>query len=141
MAKRELYGPHGAAPFEDWQTETIVKPRESYNPKRVEKLKDSLVEALKNAANIRSLKDDEVVTVVVTSGENVHDTFVRKVMVDAGMAATATVTSGGEAEHGKSANRQKSTLTLRAKKSDIDAFAREKINLDAFRKKVAIALY
>jgi hypothetical protein len=141
-AKRELYGPHGGDPYENWQTETIIKPRESYNPKRVEKLKDSLVEALKNAANIRSLKDDEVVTVVVTSGESGHDTYLRKVMIDAGMAAAATATSGGgDAEHGKPANRQKSTLTLRAKKSDIDAFAREKINLDAFRKKVAIALY
>jgi hypothetical protein len=140
-AKRELYGPRGGTPFEDWQAETIVKPRESYNPKRVEKLKDSLVEALKNAANIRSLKDDEVVTVVVTSGESGPDTYVRKAMVDAGMVAGGGGGGGGQVEHGKPANHQKSTLTLRAKKSDIDAFARDKTNLDAFRKKVAIALY
>jgi hypothetical protein len=138
QAKRELYGPHGGgSPFEEWQTETVNKPRESYNPKRVERLKDSLLEALKNAANIRSLKDDDVVTVVVTSGEAGHNTFVNKAMVEAGL----TVARGGEVEHGKPANHQKSTLTLRAKKSDIDAFAHEKTNLDAFRKKVAIALY
>jgi hypothetical protein len=34
-----------------------------------------------------------------------------------------------------------STMTLRAKKSDIDAFAKGTLDLDAFTKRVAIQVY
>ena len=38
-------------------------------------------------------------------------------------------------------NSHESVLTIRAKKSDIDSFAKGKLNLEEFRNKAAILLY
>ena len=62
-ARRELYGPPPGA-----ENDAFVEPREEYDSKRVEKLKGTLLEALKNASNMRNLKPNETVTVVVTGG-------------------------------------------------------------------------
>ena len=119
-----------------------VKPLEQpFDPKRVENLKESLLDSLKNAANVRGLKEDDYVTVVVRSGEGGPDTLVRRFMIDGN--GPGGVATGGpeEGEPFKQPSRSKSTLTMRVKKADIDAFAKGKLDTDGFRKKVSTALY
>src|SRR5947208_5062927 len=69
-AKRELYGQHDA-----WsQVGSAFKfsmadgPEQEYDEKKVEDLKEGLLEALKNATNIRNLKSEETITVCVFGG-------------------------------------------------------------------------
>ncbi|MDB6124257.1 MAG: hypothetical protein JWQ71_3250 [Pedosphaera sp.] len=139
-AKRELYGNRRATPG----VTPFAKPQmEAYDPKRVEDLKESLVQALKYAGNIRNLNVDDVVTVVVSSEGGNATFWAKKLVVENGGGGF-----GGKSEysiddedHVKPAPHPKSTLTLRAKRADIEGFARGKISLDAFRKKVAMALY
>jgi hypothetical protein len=65
-----------------------------------------------------------------------------------GIAATApppptamTLTPGQAMGFGGGGGGVESVLTIRAKKSDIDAFAKGKANLDEFRKKATVLIY
>jgi len=82
---------------------------EASDTNKVEQLTRNIVKTLKHAANIQCLKPDEFVIVTVNGNEQ---------------------TIG--------APRVLTVLTVRAKKSDIDAFAKATLNLDQFRKKVQI---
>jgi hypothetical protein len=120
-----------------------------YDAERVEDLKKDLVSALKNAANIRKLRGDETVTVVVTGAA-------------AGTAGKTIKTSsggggGGRESGSRTVNEYRtvskfgtsgganpvsaSKLILRARKSDTEAFQNGKLNGDEFRKKVTVMLY
>lgn len=98
-----------------------------YDSEKAEELKTNLIKALKHASNIRNLKKDESVTVVV-----------------AGTLPALVVSGHGDEPHryyyiqyGKEKGISRpSLLTIRAKKSDIDAFAKDELDFDAFRKKV-----
>src|SRR5262249_18201559 len=57
-AERELYG---CGP----EFKTFGAATEPYDDEKVDKLKDALLEALKNASNIRNLKPDDSITVCV----------------------------------------------------------------------------
>jgi hypothetical protein len=142
-AKRELYGPRGPKPGGNWEMTQQTPLMEPYNPKRVESLKAALLEALKNAANIRSLKEDDSVTVVVTTRGTGPTLMTRKIAISREQPEDAPAPGAGieTEDHIKPVPHPKSTLTIRVKKGDIDAFAKGKMNEEAFRKKVAIALY
>ncbi len=162
-AKEELYGsPETTEPRQ--RRLRPGGPAVEYDPKRVEQLENSLLEAMKNASNIRALKDGESVTVTVTSGENGSIAW-----EDAGIGNNAFIAPGaapnsignggygwssaapggvagggggrGGGEPGHKAGHAGTTLTIRAKKSDVDAFFRGKLNLEDFRRKATIALY
>ena len=219
-ARQELYGgPRRPA-------SRPAKSKSEFDPKRVDELKDSLLEALKNASNIRALKEDEFVTVVVsgpeegsfpfglhttrtyntTAGDGTVTVFsstgsggavasaggfgggsgggstgaggfggsggsgsgssgtvdrVENVVtrVDPGTGKVTTVETVGSgglrggsgggfgyqlfgADSDQSHNGGHSaTLTIRVKKSDIDAFFKGKLNLDEFRKKAQMVIY
>ena len=105
---------------------------------RLDSLKKTLGESLKNASNIRGLKDNETVTIVVqgptgrayavTANGNVR---VRaQGQVDA-FSFTQDPRRGGP----------RTLLTLRAKKGDIDDFSKGKTDADSFRKKLTISNY
>ena len=103
----------------------------SYKEDQVELLKKELVGALKLAANIRGLKSDEFVNIAVFG----HATRVRR--GSSGLAGNGT-TDTIPADLGVNKG---SVLTLRARKSDIDAFAAGKLDADAFRTKVLMTAY
>jgi hypothetical protein len=110
---------------------------EPYDSHKVEKLTSSIVESLKNGTHIRNLKADEFVTVVVFGPESATKrSTIEKVEQEEGSKARrkmrAEEISGGRSE---------STMTIRAKKSDIDDFAKGRLNADAFRKKAKILVY
>lgn len=134
--------PFGALPFEErveanlWATKT---PPMEYDESKVENLKKDLFNALKNAANIRRLKADETITVVV-SGTEVGVTS--KTLRSAGNKSNATRTErtvaakASAGERSKSANPAK--LMFRVRKADAEAFQNNNLNFDDFRKKVTV---
>jgi len=107
---------------------------EEYDERKVNTLKDTVLEALKNATHIRGLKSDDSVTVCVSGG---------------GAALPVKLITGNNPGASKpkemyvsERGEPRSTmLTIRVKKSDVDSFAKDKLNLDDFRKKAKIMPY
>ena len=166
-AKREVYGQPGGA---DGNPFVARFPKEEFDPKRVEKLKDSLLDALKNASNMRNLKPDESVTVVVRSSAGRMGGPVRVHVGPKGGGSGFTwnlgaVRVGGGGESGGAPNipepppamrggsyaqgmgmgdgggSAESVLTIRLKKLDIDAFAKGKATPDDFRRRATVLIY
>jgi len=109
---------------------------EEYDADKVEELKKSLITSLKNAVHIRKLKGDETVTIVVTGRGPVTE-----------MKSNLRRTSGTRSPNVWTTTRSTSgdskgtKLIVRAKKSDIEAFQKDKTSLDDFRKKVTVMTY
>jgi DNA-binding protein H-NS len=149
QAKRELYGPR-----EGWEDEAghVFKyglagagPGQPYDEERVADLKKALLDALKNAANIRNLKADESVTVCVFGAssrtEKPKPTAKRstRAQVAQGEDSNEVVVWSGDDRHpGPSRG---SVMTIRVKKADVDAFAKGKLEPDAFAKKALATTY
>jgi hypothetical protein len=110
-----------------------------YNSEQVEGLKKELIETMKNAANIRDVKPGEWVTVTVIGSRQGGVTHVKRMSTGSKGKTTARA-EVYVADAGRSAPRE-STLTLRAKKSDVDAYAKGDIDGDQFKKRVSVAAY
>jgi len=112
-----------------------------YDAEKVEDLKNGLIASLKNAANIRKLKSDETVTVVVMGASALAGGKTTKGKPDDRAARLreeeSAVAEGKAAERGQSAAK----LVLRVKKSDTEAFQNGKLNLEDFKKKVTVMVY
>jgi hypothetical protein len=138
----ELYGSHESM-AETRHLGHSKEPKIKYDPDRVEELENTLLDAMKNAANIRSLKDGESVTVVVTSGDDGSNLW----EMDTGpfgynsSVNTYVWTGSSSSSSGSVRKSHGGTLTIRAKKSDIDAFFHGKLTIDDFRRKATIATY
>lgn len=139
-ARRELYGPRTEwGEFSKGFRKTFTSPTEDYDADKVEKLKDSLLEALKNASNVRHLKSDEKVAVAVTGSVGSADMLRKRVTSEnrgSGRAGVYAV----DVREAKSEGGQ-SVLTIQARKSDIDSFAKGKLTLEEFRKKATMTLH
>jgi hypothetical protein len=108
---------------------------EEFVAQRVETLKSQLIEDLLNAKNIRNLKPDDSVTVVVLGGGPSGGVIRRETrgaggrgggvrgVAGAGIELREMRTPGGDGG-------AQSTMTLRVKKSDVDKFAKEKQAVD-----------
>jgi hypothetical protein len=128
-------------------------PAEMYDAEKVEELKTRLIKALKHAANIRNLKSDEQIILTVIGKSRSY---------------TGAISSYGGSGYGSSGARNLSrsysrtvrrsypntrivpggisvstntVLTIRAKKSDVDAFAKGDLDYEKFREKVQILKY
>ena len=108
-----------------------------YDAEQVQDLKKDLTEALRNATNIRSLKPDDLVTVVVTGNRGAVKARVKTAKSTGGKAAKNDVMI---VDTQVSAPRE-TVLTLKAKKVDIDAMAKGTIDLAEFTKRVSTAAY
>jgi hypothetical protein len=107
---------------------------EEYDERKVSRLKDAVLEALKNAIHIRGLKNDDSVTVCVFGGVAALPIKVKSANKQSGPSMKEL--------YGADQRESRSTmLTIRVKKSDVDAFAKDKLNLDDFRKKAKIIPY
>src|SRR5207249_2817984 len=113
--------------------------------------------ALKNATNIRDVKPDECVTVAVIGTESSPPMTTKRVK------KVRTTRSGADQNNAEGASgggvgwfgddqalavaagdqvvHRQTTLTVRVRKSDADAFAKDKLSLEEFRKKVSIQAY
>ncbi len=131
QAKEELYGQH---------SDEEPSPKAQYSPEKIDRLQEAVLGALKNAANIRDLKSDESITVVVLGGETRSGGRAPK-------ARTMTWSSRGGpgqprmALAGVGTGGRSSVMTIRIKKSDAEAFAKGKWNLEEFRKRARITAY
>jgi hypothetical protein len=128
-AKRELYGQHDGVKIE-------AGPVEEFDQENVDKLKAALTEALKNASNIRGLKPDDTITISVcgAAGRAFKYRLAGRQSSNMSWGETFGITRPAAPMTG-------SILTLRVKKSDVDAFSRNKLSPEEFRKKVRSAVY
>ena len=117
-----------------------------YEPERVADLKKNILEALKNASNIRNLKPDESITVAVTGPDNGLGTQVRRLYRNENHGPAA---KSGRAERDvvtvvkadRALAGEETHLIVRVKKADVDALAKGKLTLDAFEKKASVMAY
>jgi hypothetical protein len=132
-AKRELYGQR--------RVEVRLQPgepRAEFDAEKVENLKNELLKVLRNAANIRELKAEEFVSVVlVGAGGRSSERIVRSQMPNRYNAPRTRLLASSMS---RSATTE-STLTIRVKKADATAFAEGTIDLQEFTKRASVSTY
>ena len=145
-ARQEVYGRRGG--MDEFRANAA--PGEQFDSERVESLKEQLIDSLANATHIKGLKPDDQITLVVLGTPSSTRVVRREMRAPRGGARASAGGGGGnvarvEAEvHSLEMNAAseaaagQSTMTLRAKKSDIDSFAKGKLESDDFRKKVSV---
>ncbi len=136
-AKEEVYGRR--APFDDIKFKGAQG--EEFNSQRVENLKTQIIDDLMNAKNIRHLKPEDFVTVVVIGSGPGGSVRRWESHTPAGKRKVAVMAAGGNGEDSTPDAGAQSTMTLRAKKSDIDAFAKGQLSAEEFHKKVSVQVY
>ena len=103
-------------------------------------MKRDVTAALKNVSHVCRLKFDETVAVVISGRGASGETRTMKRSSGGGSGAVAprltyaVSRSGGGESHG-------TKLILRARKADIDAFQKDKLSAEDFRKKVTTIVY
>jgi hypothetical protein len=141
-AREEVYGRRTRS--DDWKLNAA--PAEEFDSQRVENLKEQIIGDLVNAKNIRGLKPDDSVTVVVLGG-GTRGAVVRRETRGPSARAGGGRGGGGESHatvevsSSSSDSGMQTTMTLRAKRSDIDAFASGKLETNDFKKKVSVQVY
>jgi hypothetical protein len=147
-ARHELYG-HGDQNGNKgpWGADRVGGPGEPYSEERVAQLKAALLDALKNGTNIRTLKTDDWITVCVL-GPSVAGEFRAQVKKDGagggGYGPQANPFANPAASNWKAFGTvppHHSVLTVRVKKSDVDAFAKGDLDAAKFQKKVNVLNY
>ena len=159
-AKQEIFDPMNRT------TSMISQPEEKYDAEQIEEVKKELIKSLKHAANIRNLKPDEWVILTVTGAGRQPSEFIqynRRARNLTGVRPTTSAYPGGAFRvrdpsyggggygggwgsyagggYGEMGFSSPTVLTIRAKKSDVDAFAKSELDFDKFREKVQIFTY
>jgi len=116
-----------------------------YDADKVDRLKDDLLDSLKNASHIRDLKPEESITVVVTgsSGNRPQRVVSRRNSGDGKNNRTAVEEIHRDVSFapGVPGAHSESTMTMRVKKADAEAFASRKLDLEEFRKRSTTRTY
>jgi hypothetical protein len=134
-AKRELLEGDNP-PANSWNSSPEAAGREPYDSKLVHTLKKRILALLKNASNIRHMNGNEWIIVKVVGTPN-----------PSGVGDLAAVAgAGGGIKAGKkvrnaSGSNQATVMTLRVKKSEIDAFAAGSLSEEQFIKNAEVAAY
>ena len=129
---------------------------EKYDAEKVEELKETLIKTLKHAANIRSFKPDEsvILTVIGKAGQSGTRTTTRSYGLSSMGSSTGrrgrssmvrgapgSMVRGAPGVPTVAASLLPTVLTIRAKKSDIDAFAKGQLSFDQFTQKTLLLSY
>jgi hypothetical protein len=128
--KREMFSPQETA------RQTPGRQGEEYDARKVKNLKSTLIKALVHAANIRGLKTDESVTITVISKSSQSAPLVTRLFSSGERRIIATAPGGK-----KAGSMSPTVLTIRAKKSYIDALAQKQIDFDKFEEKIQLLSY
>lgn len=141
--KREIYEPADAR-----RRRADEEEQEEYDAERVEEMKETLIKALKHGANIRNLKASESIIITVTGKEDQAGISVGsskvilnrdQILIEDEDSKVVRIYDGPFSdEMGFSSP---AVMTIRAKKSDVDAFSKGKLDFDEFRKRVQIFTY
>jgi hypothetical protein len=168
QTKKEIYSPGTNAaigsPFPRRQIRKSI-----YDADKVEELKAKLIESLKHAANIKSLRPDEWIVIAVTGQSNQPYTAPEEAGYGGfgmgggygfGMGGyggdgydqtfeteqeeiSTSAPAGAEPEHtGKKAQYYTPTvMTIRVKKGDVDEFAKGSLTVEKLKQKLEITTY
>lgn len=140
--RREISGGGDDSPVE-LLTYGAMSPGAAFDASQVENLKKQVLQALKNASNIRHLKGDEFVSVALLGTgaiETVKASQGRNRSNNANNAAGNNPTVTAELR-GSSLARQGTVMTIRVKKAVIDAFARGKLGFEEFERLATLNRY
>ena len=107
-----------------------------YGAEKVENLKTTLIKALKHASNIRNLKPEESAILTITGGGNGAMVTTHSAIVVSGRERV--VHESPSSAVGSAACQ---ALVIRAKKADIDSFAKGALDLEQFRQRVQMINY
>jgi hypothetical protein len=120
---------------------TVMESGQEYDADKVSELEETLLEVLKNAHHIRGLAPTESVTLCVFGASAPQTTKVRQFRsrTDEVVVGSKEVTVIGRRADGL--NLRGSMLTMRVKKSDVDAFARGEVDLAGFRARASIQIH
>jgi hypothetical protein len=135
-AELEIYAPTRLYRGKQGRSEQV------YDPEKVEVLKKNLVETLKHTANIQALKTNDLVilTVIGRASQPVTvsrvETFGRNGRWVNVNGKWTPVTDSTKAVSFPSF--VPTALTIRAKKSDIDAYSKGELNFDKFQERIQI---
>ncbi len=138
--RQEIFSPQEAV------RPTSGRQEEKYDAEMVENLKATLIKALVHAANIRGLKPDESVILTVT-GSGVSSKADKVVAITGTNQVVVYYKDKNETTILKSPSlsdlgiSSPTVLTIRVKKSYIDALAQNKIDFDEFERKVQLISY
>jgi hypothetical protein len=129
-ARNEIFGDRR-------QTRVEKNPRREIDPHQFEEFRDALIDTLRNASNIRNLRSDDWITLVVR-GRGFEEEIERRfdVFLQSGPGRDPVLTTLSADDRSPDI----STLVLRVKKSDVDHLGKP-ATADEFRKKVSLALY
>ena len=121
-AEQELYSPQSLNPDN--------RSDQEFDAEKIEVLKEDLVEGLKHAANIQALKPDNwVILTVVGKAQPTAKRLEWQFQNNNWRPSQVNA---------RRVTFQPSILTIRAKKSDIDAFSKGELNLDQFTEKTQV---
>ena len=130
--RREMYEPE-----EVRRSRTDDRPEEKYDAEKVETLKTNLIKTLKHAANIRGLKSDQlVILTVIGDGRRPASTVTR--FYSSYGRSTGSRRGVRTVPEVEADSLLPTVLTICAKKSDIDAFAKGELDYDQFRQRIEI---
>lgn len=143
QTRQQIYQPLAASTINLNTREPDVK----YDAQRIENLKTTLIKTLKHAANIRALKPDESVILRISgSGQSINILSVKKdgnqslVNYESNGIRQLVMISGDLEDYIKSLSTP-SVILIRAKKSDIDSFAKGELDIEKFHQLVQIISY
>ena len=129
--RREMYEPEDAR-----RRRGSDRPEEKYDAEKVETLKTNLIKTLKHATNIRGMEPEQlVILTVIGDGSQPATSITRSFSYGRGTGRSRFVQTLPEVE---ADSVQPTVITICAKKSDIDAFAKGEIDYDQFRQRIGI---
>ncbi|MHC4535918.1 MAG: hypothetical protein ACYS6K_18365 [Planctomycetota bacterium] len=132
--RREMYEPE-----EVRRSRSDDRPEEKYSALVVGNLKATLIETLKHATNIQALKPEQLVILTVIGERHRPATVTRSYSYGRSSGTRSsyrrTVQTAPKVE---TSPLLPTVLTICAKKSDIDAFAKGEIDYDQFRQRTGI---
>jgi hypothetical protein len=137
--RKELFGGATGNAHGPMILATPTLPPAKYDPDKVDQLKQAIFNALRNAGNIRALRPQDYVTVAVLAypaGLGEHAFAASHVRVSVTEEGQITRTVDSSTESGR-----QSTLTIRIRKSDVDALTQGKMTQEEFEKKAAVSIY
>jgi len=140
--RQEIYEP------QEERRRRTEREEEKYDAEKVENLKTNIIKALKHATNIRNLKPDESVILTVTGSDSSYSGYGSRgsygmalsgrgqaIVQNKGDKSLSIITPTLPGDLGSSSP---TILIIRAKKSDIESFAKGDLDFDKFRERVLI---
>jgi hypothetical protein len=125
QAKRDVLEPRANVVL----PQEVGEPAEPYNRERVDSLRGQLIATMKHATNIRALEPTEWITVVVQGPG------------PAAPQARQSSPSGLMANPAPAEPADRTVMTLRATKADVDQYAKGQLNQQQFEQRLQIITY